>query len=291
MPNSLVAPDATNPFAGSLDDLGRGTVALVGVGVDANSSYLRGSAAAPAAVREQLHCGSANYCSESGADLTDVIVDLGDVAVSNTAASVADADMITQVLRSVVATGAAPLTIGGDHSVTYPVLRALGPAHNDLHIVHIDAHPDLYDSFEDNRFSHASPFARIMEDQLCSNLTQIGIRTATPHQREQAARFAITTVTASEFSQFDLGQVCGPVYVSIDLDGLDPAFAPGVSHHEPGGLTVRQVIDLLSALATKDDATIVGADVVELNPGRDLGGMTAMVAAKLTRELAAALAT
>jgi len=272
-----------NRFAGDLAGLKAGTVAMFGVGIDANSSHLVGAAAAPAAIRAQLHGGSGNYTTERGVLLDGIVVDVGDVVVQNATGSTEDFDAITAAVDSILATGAAPLALGGDHSVTYPILRAVGPRHRGLTIVHIDAHPDLYDDLDGNPLSHASPFARIMEAGLCCRLVQVGIRTATAHQREQAERFGVETVEARSFSSFDAATVSGPTYVSIDLDGLDPAFAPGVSHHEPGGLTTRQVIDLIAALP----GPVVGADIVELNPARDVVDMTAMVAAKLAKEVAA----
>ena len=267
----------------STADLPAGAVALCGIGIDANSSHLLGAAAGPAAIRTQLHSGSGNYVTEDGIDILSRLVDVGDVNVANEAGSAADADLITERVALILAAGAKPLCLGGDHSVTYPILRAIGPSYPQLTIVHIDAHPDLYDSFDDNRFSHASPLARVMEDGLGAHLIQIGIRTATEHQRQQAERFGVETVEARNFNRFDPAAVPGPIYVTIDLDGLDPSVAPGVSHHEPGGLTTRQLFDLLAALG----GPIVGADIVELNPTRDVVDMTAMVAAKLLKELAA----
>lgn len=259
-----------------------GDIALYGVGIDANSTHLAGPALGPEAIRDQLHSGSANYYTEDGVDIAAVVVDVGSIAVGNEAGSESDADLVTNHVVETLRSGGRPLGMGGDHSITYPILRALRSLHADLTIVHVDAHPDLYDNFGDNRLSHASPFARIMEDGLCDRLIQVGIRTATAHQREQAQRFGVETVEARDFQEFDARSILGPIYVSIDLDGLDPAFAPGVSHLEPGGLTTRQVIDLIAGVG----GPIVGADVVELNPLTDVGGVTAMVAAKLVKELA-----
>lgn len=270
----------------AIDDLGPGVVGLLGIGVDANSSHRRGAALAPAAIRGQLHSGSANFTAESGVDVEPLVVDVGDVPVANEAGSRDDARVITEAVGSIMATGAAPLCLGGDHSVSYPILQAIGPRHAGLTVVHIDAHPDLYDQLDGNRLSHASPFARIMEDGLCDRLVQVGIRTANAHQREQAERFGVEAVEARAFASFDPAGVKGPTYVTVDLDGLDPAFAPGVSHHEPGGLTTRQLLDLIAELP----GPVVGADVVELNPTRDVEDMTAMVAAKLVKELCARLA-
>ena len=152
-----------------------------------------------------------------------------------------------------------------------------------MNILHFDAHPDIYDDFGDDPLSHASPFARIMEGGHARRLVQVGIRTANKHCREQAKRFAIETVAMADFSARDVPVPEAPLYISIDLDALDPAYAPGVSHHEPGGLTVRDII----AVIQRVPGPIIGADVVEYNPDRDINGMTATVAAKLVKELAA----
>jgi arginase family enzyme len=152
-----------------------------------------------------------------------------------------------------------------------------------VNILHFDAHPDLYDNFEDNPWSHASPFARIMEDGLASRLVQVGIRTLSPHLRKQAHRFGVEIHEMKDLDIKSVGQdFVGPVYISCDLDALDPAFAPGVSHHEPGGLSVRDILGIVQRLPNR----IVGADIVEYNPDRDINDMTAMVAAKLLKEIA-----
>ena len=121
------------------------------------------------------------------------------------------------------------ISIGGDHSITYPIISAYTNFYKQLNILHFDAHPDLYDSFDNNPFSHASPFARIMENNLVEKLTQVGIRTMNAHQKEQAKKYNVQVIHMGRFDstiQFDFD---GPVYVSIDIDALDPAFAPGVS--------------------------------------------------------------
>jgi agmatinase len=173
--------------------------------------------------------------------------------------------------------------------VTWPLVQAVtgsvGTATgvDGLTIVHFDAHPDLYDSLDGDRFSHACPFARIMEEGKVARLVQFGIRTMNPHQRAQCERFG---VEVHEFRDWDgtVPALSGPVYVTVDIDALDPAFAPGVSHHEPGGMSTRQLLDAIRQLGTSG-ARVVGADVVELNPTRDVNDVTAMVAAKIVREL------
>jgi arginase len=175
-----------------------------------------------------------------------------------------------------------PIALGGDHSITYPIMRAVAKRHPGLTILHIDAHGDLYDDFEGDRYSHACPFARIMEEGLAARLVQVGIRTLTPHQREQITRFGVDTIEMQHFAGGARPSADGPIYLSVDIDGLDPAFAPGVSHKEPGGLSVRDVLTMIHSLR----GPIIGADVVEFNPGQDLGDLTAAAAAKIVREIA-----
>jgi agmatinase len=182
----------------------------------------------------------------------------------------------------VLAEGCRPIALGGDHSVTYPILRALSRSYDRFSILHIDAHPDLYDEFEGDRFSHACPFARIMEEGLTQRLVQVGIRTMNPHQQSQADRFGVEVIDMRAWQGGARPALDDLVYLSVDLDALDPAFAPGVSHHEPGGLTVREVLSLVQ----DSGGTLVGADVVEYNPRRDLGRVTATVAAKIVKEIA-----
>ena len=189
--------------------------------------------------------------------------------------------------RSNCATGDAYSSIGGDHSVTYPILRAYAKEYSSLSIVHFDAHPDMYPSFQGDRYSHASPFARILEDGLTMHLVQIGIRTMSPPQQECVERYGVHVFAPWQLHEARNALPSGDVYVSLDLDGIDPAFAPGVSHREPGGLTVRDVLELVKAIP----GTIVGADVVEYNPKQDVGGVTASVAAKFAREFIGLMAS
>lgn len=261
-------------------------VALLGLPTDANSSFLRGSAKGPAAIRAQLASDHANLATEAGLDLSDpaLLADAGDLALTETRA---DLDLIADGVAAVLKTGSAGLFLGGDHFVTWPILEGLRRAGlPPPHIFHIDAHPDLYPDFDDNLHSHASPFARIFENGLAASLTQVGIRTATAVQRAQIARYGVAAFSARQVREALAALPKGPTYVSIDLDGLDPAYAPGVSHHEPGGLSVREVLDLIDALP----GPVIGADIVELNPDRDINHMTAVVAAKLAKELAGRMA-
>lgn len=254
---------------------------LIGLPYDASSSFLRGPVLAPARIREELHSSQSNGFSESGLHVLGAngLGDAGDLQLPSTG----DArGMIEQGIRALADSGVRPLSLGGDHSVTYPVLRALGPLVRGLTILQIDAHPDLYGDFEGDRFSHACPFARIMEEKLATQLVQVGIRTMNAVQRAQADRYGVRVIDMRAWAAGARPELRGPLYVSIDMDGIDPAFVPGVSHREPGGLTVREVVTMIQSMP----GPIVGADVVELNPTQDTSGASATVAAKLVRELA-----
>jgi arginase len=263
----------------------RGVPTLIGLPYDGASSFRRGAAAAPRVIREALRSPSSNSWSETlidvGAETT--LADVGDVDLANTAdVRGAMESAVASVLRG---GRGRPLALGGDHSVTYPVLRALRPSCPELSVLHVDAHPDLYAEFEGNRYSHACPFARVMEERLADRLVQVGVRTMNGHQREQADRYGAEVIDMRAWVAGTRPQIRGPVYVSIDLDALDPAFAPGVSHREPGGLSVRDLLTIVQGI----DGPIVGADVVEFNPSQDPVGITAPVCAKIVKELVGAM--
>ncbi len=257
-------------------------VTLLGVPWDGSSSYQRGAAEAPPLIRAALCSPSTNAFNERGDDVSspDVLADAGDLALSIDAAGARDA--IEQGVRRVLDAGSIPLLLGGDHSITYPILRAFRER-RPLTVLHFDAHGDLYDDFGGDRYSHACPFARVMEEGLAGGLIQVGIRTLTPHQRAQSKRFGTEVFGPPRWREAAaaVANVSGAVYVSLDLDVLEPMLAPGLSHPEPGGLTVREVLDVLAAVR----APVVGADLVEYNPRNDLRDLTARVAAKFVKEL------
>lgn len=257
-------------------------VQLLGAPTDTNSSFLRGAALAPPLIRKALYAESSNLSPERGGEIgRDIqIEDLGDLALAG------DASEFAAIRSAAVAANAPLISLGGDHAITYPLVAGLAERHGPLSILHFDAHPDLYDSYDGNRFSHASPFARIMEDGLARSLVQVGIRTMNAHCRAQAAKFGVTVIDWLDFDARTSPIPEGPLYVTIDLDGLDPAFCPGVSHPEPGGLSVRDVITMLHRI----EGPVVGADIVEYNPARDVHDLTAYVAAKFVKELASVMA-
>lgn len=253
---------------------------ILGIPFDANSSYLRGAAEAPPAIRRAFGCDSSNQWAENRVDLgaEGAFADAGDLQFD-------PGDAFQQIERAVAGLlnkGQRSVCLGGDHSITYPILQAFGPRFTNLTVVHFDAHPDLYDEFEGNRLSHACPFARIMEERLVKRLVQLGIRTMNGHQREQAERFGVEVIAMEKLPALErLQAITGPVYLSFDMDALDPAFAPGISHREPGGMSVREAIAHLHAIG----GSLVGADIVEYNPRQDVSQLTAMVAGKILKEI------
>jgi arginase len=259
-----------------------GKIAIIGFPLDAHSSFMKGPASAPPLIREAFHCESSNLWSETGFDLggKDLIFDAGDVdfateedafsAIRKAIARLLDDDLI-------------PISLGGDHAITYPIVQAFHQKFERIHILHFDAHPDLYDELDGDRHSHACPFARIMENGLVQRLVQVGIRGMNGHQRQQAQRFGVDVIEMKDWRDDIVLTFDAPLYISFDTDALDPAFAPGVSHFEPGGLSTRQAIGMIHGLKAPK---IIGADIVEYNPQRDPSGVTAMVCAKIMKEIA-----
>ncbi len=259
------------------------SICILGIPLDKNSSFLRGSLFAPKKIRDSYSSDSANLWSETGLDLgnLDQLYDSGDVDFKDNTNEFA---LITQSVKNILVNNCNLISLGGDHSITFPIIEAYSQKYDNLNILHLDAHPDLYDTLQGNIHSHACPFARIMEKKLATRLVQAGIRTINRHQREQAHKFGVEIHEMKNGNNWlEELEFSGPVYLSLDLDCLDPAFAPGVSHHEPGGMNTRHVIDIIQRFK----GTLIGADIVELNPDRDINSMTSMVAAKLLKEIIA----
>ncbi|UCE17655.1 MAG: agmatinase [Gemmatimonadota bacterium] len=258
-------------------------IAIIGLPDDKQSSFLRGPAQAPQQIRDAFHCDSTNTWSESGLDLggDSVIVDAGDVAFNS---SENPMERIESTITDLLNKKSIPISLGGDHAVTYPIIKAFSEKYPRLHVLQFDAHPDLYDELDGNRYSHACPFARIMEEGLVERLVQVGIRAVNGHQRERAQKFGVEVNEMKDWHDDLSFEFSEPLYISFDVDVLDPAFAPGVSHHEPGGLTTRQAIRLIQNV---NAPAVVGADIVEFNPDRDPAGITAMACAKILKEIVA----
>ena len=259
-------------------------VSIIGIPFDENSSFVKGAALAPPRIRQAFHSPSTNLFTENLTDLGSVtsLADLGDLTFTEET----DAFFLIEgTIHAALKQGTRLFCLGGDHSITYPILRSYASIYQQLTIVQLDAHPDLYDEYEGNRFSHACPFARIMEDQLAQRLIQIGIRSMNSHQRDQTQQYNVEVIDMRAWQKQPGLKIKGPVYLSLDMDVLDPAYAPGVSHPESGGLTTREVIEIIQQLP----GPLVGADLVEYNPNHDPTGITDVAAAKLMKEILARL--
>ena len=250
-------------------------IIIQGIKFDEKSSYQKGPKLAPPLIREALHCGSANMYTENVISIENSILDdKGDFEIS-------EYFNIEKITKKHLNSGAKIFTLGGDHSITFPIIKAHNEKYPKLDILHIDAHADLYDNYEGDRYSHACPFARIMENGFAVKLVQVGIRTLNTHQAQQAAKFNVEIHQMKDLDLSTIPTFKNPLYISLDMDGFDPAFAPGVSHHEPGGLSSREVINLIQSI----DTEVIGADIVEYNPTRDFQNMTAFLAAKMMKEI------
>ncbi|KAL6068132.1 Agmatinase [Balamuthia mandrillaris] len=307
-------------------------ICIVGVPLDENSSFMRGNAEAPPKIREKFHCPSSNCWSELGVEVKPPLIrDVGDLTLGSVDEGAMKT--IEHSVAHLLVNGSLPcpssstslpsakrksevvdedegvdtkeanrdpsmfhkvVSLGGDHSISFPLVSAVSKKYNgNLSLVLIDAHADMYADFEGNYYSHASPFARILESGLVRRMVSLGMRTLPLHHRQQMERYGVECVEMKDFYSWKnrrdedklkkLLSFEEPIYLSVDIDGIDPAFAPGVSHQEPGGFSTREVIDLIHQI----QGNIVAADIVEYNPKRDVaGGMTGMLCAKLLREIA-----
>ncbi len=255
-------------------------LSILGIPFDENSSFLKGSAKAPQKIMEAFYSDSSNAYSENGFNCrnTEKIKILDNLELRYGKSAI---EKIRTTVKEELEKSNHVLSIGGDHSITFPIIEAFSAKYDSLNILHFDAHPDLYDDFDNNPFSHASPFARIMENNLVKRLVQIGIRTLNDHQIDQVNRFGVEVIEMKDFDSDLVLQFTGPVYISLDLDGLDPAYAPGVSHPEPGGLSTRNIIKIIHSLKGQ----VIGGDIVEYNPDKDINDITAITGAKLMKEL------
>ena len=255
-------------------------ISIIGIPTDKNSSFLKGASNAPPLIMREFHSDSSNLFTESGINLKEKRL-FNYNGCLELDGKKNEFDHIKGAIHKELKNNRYCISLGGDHSITFPIISAYHNFYKKLNILHFDAHPDLYQNFENNPYSHASPFARIMENNLAESLIQIGIRTMNSHQKLQAEKYNVEVVTMSKFSSNIKINFDGPIYISIDIDALDPAYAPGVSHPEPGGLSTRDILHIICSLKGK----VVGGDIVEYNPNRDIHNLTAVTASKLLKEL------
>ena len=278
--------DTPIPFAGCFSTESDPTLPLVFAGLpcDAQSTFRRGPADAPSRIRLAYDGRCYNATTELGADLAGLVSDAGDWFPGGSWEETREDYRFRA--EELLAGEAVPFFAGGDHAITMPLVEALEVLEEPVHVVQLDAHPDLYPEFDGDRWSHACVGARILEMEHVASLTQIGVRTLNQPQLEVARRHAgrLTILEARDLSirPSDLSHIPdgAPVYLTVDLDAFDPAYAPGVSHPVPGGVSPRQALALIQEAPWR----LVGMDAVEVNPSLDQGDRTAVLAARLLHE-------
>ena len=282
------------PHTDSLDDL---DVALVGVPMDLGVTNRSGARFGPRALRAIERIGPYNHALDVIPFRELRCADIGDVPFRSRYDLDASIEDIETFYHRIVDAGVMPLSAGGDHSVTHPILKAVG-REQPVGCIHIDAHCDTSGEFEGAKFPHGAPFRHAVLDGVLDpqRTIQIGIRGSAEYLWEFSYESGMTVIHAETFASMGVEAViararavvgAGPVYVSLDVDGLDPAFAPGTGTPEVGGLTPREVQQLLRGCA---DLNIVGGDVVEVAPQYDATTNTAQVGGQMLFEILCMLA-
>lgn len=278
-----------------IDEVSRYDVAVVGVPFDSGVSYRPGARFGPASVREASRLLRPYNPELATSPFKAVqVVDAGDVA-ANPFDHVEAMGAVEDTLRSHLEAGAIPVLLGGDHSIALPSLRSVHQRHGPVALLHFDAHLDTWDTYFGAPYTHGTPFRRAFEEGLVDTdaLCHVGIRGPLygPEDLEDDARMHYGIVTSNDVATrgvdrvvADLRNLIGdrPLYVSVDIDVLDPAHAPGTGTPEAGGLTSRELLQVLNGLA---GLRIVGADVVEVSPPYDHGQITAVAAAHVAFSL------
>ena len=294
---SEIATFMRAPYATSADGV---DIALIGVPYDGGTTNRAGARHGPREIRNMssfmrsIHhvtrCNPYELCK---------VADLGDVRFTRIYEDEAVVEEIAAFYREIHRHGAFPLTAGGDHSITYPIFKAIA-ANEPLGMVHVDAHTDTWDEFQGSKFTHGAPFRRAVEDGLLDpkRTIQIGIRGAqnTSEGWDFSLDSGMRVVFMEEFDEMGVDTIIeearrvvgdGPTYISFDVDGLDPVYAPGTGTPEVGGLTTIDAQKLLRGLRGLD---LRGGDVVEVAPPFDLTGNTALVGATIMYEILCLLA-
>lgn len=268
---------------------------FVGVPLDIGTSNRSGARFGPRQIRaESVLLRPYNMATRAAPFDSLRVADLGDVA-TNPYDLKDSIRLIEEAYDRIIVNGCRPITLGGDHTIAWPILRALHKKYGKVAVVHVDAHADVNDTMSGEKIAHGTPFRRAVEDGLlqCDRVTQIGLRGTGYHADDfdwcRAQGF--TVVQAEECWSRSLTPLMervrervgeAPVYLSFDIDGLDPSFAPGTGTPEVGGLTVQQGIEIIRGMK---GLNVVGADLVEVSPPYDQSGTTALVGANLAYEM------
>jgi len=280
------------PLATSPEGLNAG---FIGVPLDIGTSHRPGARFGPRQIRAESAL-LRPYNMATGAAPFDAlqVADLGDVPI-NTYALDKSLAIITGFYQRVLAAGCVPLTLGGDHTIALPILRAMAERHGPVALVHVDAHADINDDMFGERIAHGTPFRRAVEEGLLINhrVTQIGLR-GTGYAADDfdwPRQQGFTVVPAQDCWYQSLAPLMAqvrarvgdaPCYLSFDIDGIDPAYAGGTGTPEIGGLSVPQALEIIRGCR---GLNIVGADLVEVSPPYDPNGNTALLGANLLYEM------
>ena len=268
---------------------------FIGVPLDIGTSHRPGTRFGPRQIRAESAL-IRPYNMATGAAPFDAlqVADLGDVAI-NTYNLQKSVEIIEQHYRPVVQSGCIPLTLGGDHTIVLPILRAMAAKHGPVALVHVDAHADVNDDMFGERIAHGTPFRRAVEEGLlqCDKVWQIGLRGSgyAAEDFDWPRQQGFTVVQAHEVWYQSLAPLMqrvraaignAPCYLSFDIDGIDPSFAGGTGTPEIGGLTVPQALEIIRGCR---GLNLVGADLVEVSPPYDTTGNTALLGANLLYEM------
>ena len=268
---------------------------FVGVPLDIGTSNRSGARFGPRSIRnESVLLRPYNMATRAAPFDSLSVADIGDVAI-NTFNLQKSIPIIEAAYDEILSHGAIPLTLGGDHTVVLPILRAMAKKHGPVGVVHIDAHTDINDHMFGEQVCHGTPFRRAVEEGLldAQRVVQIGVR-GTGYAADDfdwSTEQGFRVVQAEECWYQSLAPLMaeireqvgkGPVYISFDIDGLDPAFAPGTGTPEIGGLTIHQGLEIIRGCRGMQ---IVGGDLVEVAPPYDLSGNTALTGANLLYEM------
>ncbi len=269
-------------FMGSTESYDEADTVLVGIPMDFTVSFRPGTRMGPQGVRNVSY-GIEEFSFYQSKDLLDyAYYDWGDVNIpfGNVLASL---ERVEQVVAKILEDNKFPVLIGGEHLVSYPIIKQVYAKYPDLVVVHFDAHADLRTDYLGEPWSHATVMRKVSELIGGRNLYQFGIRSGTrdelAYARENTNLFMDDVLASLKLIMDEFGN--RPVYVTLDIDVVDPAYAPGTGTPEPGGCTSKEIIDAVNLLA---DCNVIGFDIVEVSPVFDQSERTSLLAAKLVRE-------
>jgi agmatinase len=278
-----------------LDEVTRAEIAVVGIPFDAGASYRPGARFGPAHIRESSRLlRPYNPSQDASPFVLAQVVDAGDIAVNPFNIELA-VKQIEEGVDELLEAGMRLVTLGGDHTIAYPILKALHKKHGPITVIHFDAHLDTWDTYFGAPLTHGTPFRRASEDGFIDleSCLHVGIRgplyASTDLSDDKKLGFEV--LTSIDMDKLGVEGVIKrmlsrvgskPVYVSIDVDVLDPAFAPGTGTPEMGGLSSREMLALLRSLET---VNLIGADIVEVSPQYDNAQITGIAAAHMAYEL------